>query len=149
MDRTLLDMTFNLAMKVSDRTQQVAKYINDNNIETLWTEAVREARQAAGVISRVTFWNAEVAQSRVSYELDLSEGNVTFTGTDPDGDEHTYTIPTDFLFPETRPAALEALRLRYLTQVVAEQIDASTAATAKRAADEREFERLGRELGKI
>lgn len=148
-DRDFVTSTIALAAEVDDRTEAIERHLSDNDIDNLWRQAVDDANAVSGLNKRLTFWNAPYRLGGVDYDLTLADGDLRFTGTDREGDRHSYTIPVDFLFPETREAAIARLREGYAAKAADARAENSRVQQSQRAEKEAEFERLGRELGRL
>jgi hypothetical protein len=113
MDPEFINETVALTRQVEQRMEVIAAYVRNHHINHEWKVFVIEARAEAGLPEPGHFVTTAHELPDFGYVVDVQPDALYFDGRNTDGHPHSYSIPVQFLFPETREQAKSEQRERY------------------------------------
>lgn len=123
------------ATAYEDRIEAIETYLADHDIFAAYNTAIGLIQRQTG--ASFDFWHSPFHDNRVSYDMTLTTEGLHFSGTDPENDYHSFTLPFTFLSPDTRDDWAAETRMKF-TRIAAEQAESKRkSAERERAAAER------------
>ena len=148
-DEEFLAETAHLEETLATRLNTIEAYLVEHNILGLWAHAVQQTKREFNMPG-FDFWTYPAAHKTIDYRLSLDEdGDLLFEGRDIDGDHHSFVVPSEFLFLETRDEGTAILHQWLKVIKSNREWAAKKMNEAERQQNEAEFERLGHLLGRF